>query len=465
MKSVANIVIALIMMLASASKAVAQTPVDEDGRRANMILGQYDRLFCAFDSLILAERGPGVTVGDSYGIFRTADTTMVGTELDRALKARTAAEIHEGNSKTGLSFTGQTYYRLDNQLGFDEDDAESRYRAKIQAELRWYFLQSSLFGRKGRAREARLREEVDRAHYRKQRADVSDYMLRDGLRQYYDSLMAGVLLHRLKALTLVSETQTYLLANENITSDDLLPMLDSRMEAERKLAAIDGRYPPASDLSTIQGYVVSVDTAALLSHVRTSMADIELIRLRMALLEQQAANVHAYEKLNIAPFVRFSYYGRTSLPDSRNVDLGLSFTIPISGEARRRRQAILAERDVVGAEEAWIDARMADKVSFTARELARLNRESEGEARRVVELRKYLAMRVNAYTNRVGEFNRLARAKEYVLYLSCLERLIDYQYRRDALLAELQALAPDVPVMRFCQTILLSEAIKQDTVQ
>lgn len=424
-------------------------------------LAEFDSLFTTLNTIIFKPATPAPTLdfGEAANIFQPSREPVMNPELDAALRSRTDALIREGNSRTGLQLTGQTYWRLDNTLGFDEDDAESRYRFKFQGELRWYFLQSSLFGRAGRRAEANIREQIERASFRKERLDLSDYMLRDNLRAYYDSLMSGVLQHRLRALSLINSAQNYLLENENITSDDLLPILDSRMEAERKLSAIDEQYPPARDLSKLEGYTVTIDTAELMNHVRDTQADIEVLRLRARLLEQQASNVSYWQHVNLAPFVRYSYYGRSNLPDSRNVDIGLSFTIPLSGETAKKRKSLQAESRVLNAQEAYISSRIYDKVAFISRELARLNRESEAEGRRILELRKYLLMRTDAYANRIGEFNRLARTKEYNLYLLCFEKLIDYQYRRDTYLAELQALVPDVPVMRFCFTTPLKDSL------
>ncbi len=430
--------------------------------RSSYLLVEYDRLFARLDSLILKPSINSLYFGDTYNIFRPAEIRKMSPELDIALIKRTQAEIHEGNSQTGLSITGQTYFRLDNDLGFDEDDAESRYRFKIQGELRWNFLQSSLFGRKGRRKEATLKELIDRENFCKQRSDVSDYKLRQNLRHYYDSLMAGVLQHRLRALNLINDTQSYLLSNQNITSDDLLPILDARMEAERKLAAIDGTYPYANDLSRPEGYIVRIDTTALMRHIRNTQIDLTTLRLQMELLEQQASNTTYWRQINLSPFVRYSYYGRTDLPNSKNIDVGMTFSVPINNETHRKRQNLRAERNVIGAQEAYIQQRITDKVSFICRELDRLNRESEAEGKRIVEMKKYIAMRTDAYRNRIGEFNRLARTREYNLYLSCLERLIDYQYRRDTYLAELQTLVPDISIMKFCLSIPLHDTISRN---
>lgn len=450
-----SIIIPLLCILAFPTVLSGASP-----DRSSGLLAGFDSLFINLNKIIFKPATPRLDFGETYAIFTPTQTAIMGAELDNALRMRTDAQIREGNSRTGLQITGQTYWRLDNSLGFDEDDAESRYRFKFQGELRWYFLQSSLFGRSGRRTEANLREQIERESFRKERSDISDYLLRDNLRAYYDSLMSGVLQHRLQALNLINAAQTYLLDNENISSDELLPILDSRMEAERKLSAIDGNYPPASDLSALIGHTVRIDTAALMNHVRETQVDISVLRLRAQLLQQQASDVSYWQTLNLAPFVRFSYYGRSNLPDSRNVDVGMTFTIPLSGETAKKRNTLRAESRVLCAQEAYINSRIHDKVAFISRELSRLNRESEAEGRRILELKKYLSTRDDAYTNRLGEFNRLARTKEYNLYLLCFEKLIDYQYRRDTYLAELQALVPDVPVMRFCLTVPLSETVK-----
>ena len=78
------------------------------------------------------------------------------------------------------------------------------------------------------------------------------------------------------------------------------------------------------------------------------------------------------------------------------------------------------------------------------------------------ELKKYLTLRGNAYDNRVGEYNRLARMKEYNSYLSCCEKFIDFQYRKDCCIADLQKFLTDESVLRFCREIPL-DSVTIDT--
>ena len=99
-----------------------------------------------------------------------------------------------------------------------------------------------------------LQEDIQRATYEKERTDLNDFRIKEMLAQHYDSLTSGVLQHRVNTLRLLDEAQNYLLASENISSDELVRTLDDRMEAERKLAGIPGTYPPPSRWRILTGH-------------------------------------------------------------------------------------------------------------------------------------------------------------------------------------------------------------------
>lgn len=421
----------------------------------NEIIGRFDRAFAVIDSLIFSAevQWPRLDTGGAIPAVESHDTLVISPQLDLALRANTAAKIHEGNGKTGLQLTGQTYYRLAGNGGIDEVEGETGngfYKAKVQAELRWYLLQSSLFGKEGRRKVAELEEQIARAGYEKEKIDISEFAIQNRIDQYYDSLSSGVLRHRVMLLQLLDDAQRYLLGNENISSDDLVKTLNDRLEAERKLSEIERPYPSASTLAGISATTVRIDSAALVGYVAKTQGDMKILRLRMQLLEQRERNVKWWSQINVAPFVRYANYFRRGLPDSYNVDAGLTFTVTLSDEFRRKKRTLVSERDVLAEEEMRLSRRVADKTARVIAEVGKLNRSSISEIRRISEIREYLSLRTHAYNNGKGEHNRLARAKEYAMYVSCLERLIDYQYRRDILVANLQSLLPDESILRFC---------------
>lgn len=421
------------------------------------IIGRFDAAFAALDSAIFGASASRHLLGDTGALgeaspqgTKYAAVSAISPELDRALNELTLARIREGNARTGVQLMGQAYYRPNHDLGMDEEDGVSRYRAKVQAEVRWYLLQSSLFGRKGREREARLREAIARAGYEKEVTDLTDTRFRELLTEHYDSIMAGVLQHRVATLRLLNDAQSYLLEGQRISADEPVRTLDELMKAERKLNAIPGKYPAAQILDGDLRMTVIVDSAALIRHVESTQGDMRLLALRSELLAEQERNIRWWQKWNVAPFARYSFYERPDMPNSSNIDIGLSFTIPLSFETRRKKATLRAEREVLAAERERISRRITDKVALRTAEISRLNLEAEGEARRIASLRDYLQRRGRAYAAGKGEHNRLAQAREYTLYLESLERMIELQYRRDCLVADLQALLPDRSILDFC---------------
>lgn len=219
------------------------------GKEGQELLYRFERRFSELDSLIYpVQRNLSDTQGGQYpAAVRFSSEPDSG--LFPALDKRVQEEIKAFKSRTGLQITGQTYYRLDDGLGIDEDDAQSRYNGKVQAEFRWSVLQSSLFKRKGKINEIRIKGEIDRLAYEKDRLGMSVIRQKEYFRQQHDSLLCGILRHRIDNLSLLGVAHDYLLRNENISSDELLSILNEKAEAERKLMSVGNRYPLSPDLS------------------------------------------------------------------------------------------------------------------------------------------------------------------------------------------------------------------------
>jgi len=369
---------------------------------------------------------------------------------DSVIERKVAAQINAMKSVTGLSVNGQIYGRLDEGFGLNEDDALSRYKGKIQADVRWNFLNSSLINRKGKSNEIRIKGDIERLEYRREDLGRFVTIQKEQFRIRYDSLLCGVLSHRIVNLLLLSDAQSYLLSQGGISSDDLLDILNEKAEAERIMATITRSYPPAADLSNPVGVIVRVDTMRLMEFIHAYNTNTSTIELRRQLLDQQVANTHYWNTLNLSPFVRYSYYMRPDLSNSSNVDVGVSFIIPLSSETAKKRKTFGAERDVLDLEKDRLDKLIVDKVRLALLDLERMNRSIVGEVKRLSELKKYLNIRRKAYNNRIGEYNYLSRMKEYNMYLLCCERLLAFGYQRDCILASLQMYLPDVSILEFC---------------
>ena len=151
------------LLLVTAAVAFTSSAQSQQGME---MLSRFDARVSALDSLIFI-------AGSEHAPVSAArpDTTVSASRanVDAAIDRRVDAQIGEIRSVTGLKFTGQTYYRLDGMLGSDdEDDPVSVYKAKIQAELRWYPFQSALFKRAGRINEMKIRGAIDKLAYDKE---------------------------------------------------------------------------------------------------------------------------------------------------------------------------------------------------------------------------------------------------------------------------------------------------------
>lgn len=430
--------------------ATTMTYAQPDG--SQRLFDTFEQRFVALDSLIFVSSDADSATADHPAVhfqhwWIAQDSTSAADSL---ITNQVNAEVRAMKHETGLALTGQTYYRLDEGLALDEDDAVSRYKAKVQVELRWNFLNSSLIHRQGRQQAIELqgdieRIEMDKANLARLLAENQEFY-----QQKYDSLLSGILQHRLVNLTLMNDAQMYLLEHGNISSDEMLDIINDKAEAERALMAMSKTYPMANDLSHPSGLVVEIDSAGLLGYIREHHADLHLLQLQSELLAQQMENHSYWTKLNISPFIRYSYYFRTDLANSTNVDFGVNFNIPITGEAGKKRAAMDAKRMIIDKEKEETTKKIEENIRAILLDIERLNRVSTAELHRMQDLKRYLQIRSHAYLNRKGGYNIILRTKEYNTYLVCWEKFLSYQYQRDCLLMTLQTYLTDTSIFDFC---------------
>ena len=119
---------------------------------------QFENQFLLLDSLIFQQQ-----FLQPSSLPEIAE--MSGRELQEAVDSLIYAKVENQmdamKAENGLLVSGQTYYRLDEGFGIDDDDALSRYNAKMQVELRWNFLSSSLINRKSRLRVLDIQGELE----------------------------------------------------------------------------------------------------------------------------------------------------------------------------------------------------------------------------------------------------------------------------------------------------------------
>ncbi len=409
---------------------------------------KFKERFSLLDSLISAQT---VKLNSTLVVAAHMEEYSLERNVDSLLQNKIEDQKAAMKAETGLLISGQTYYRLDENLGYDDEDALSRYRAKMQVELRWNFLSSSLVKRESRLDEINVRGELEQARLQQERIRELTEKQKEFFQFEYDSLLTGVLRLRIDNLKLLSQVQEYLVSDRSIATDELLKIMDEQAVAERQLAAIPKEYPLASQLSRPGGSIIQIDTAALKKYIARNDITLRQAQLEIELLGYREESSSYWRTLNISPFVRYSYYVRPTMDNSANVDAGVAFQIPLSTQTSKERKALRAERMQKLMEKEDLAAIINTNVDKLLVEIERANKGLKGEMERIGKMKGYLALRKENYKGHIGEYNYIDRIKEYNHYLTCWENYFRYQYTRDCCIAELQNYLPGCSVMEFCR--------------
>ena len=196
---------------------------------------QFQTRFNLLDSLIFTPSNQSLVQEQTTEAIISNSTSIssIQVKIDSLIERKVDAQKLALKHETGLSVTGQAYFRLDDNLSIDEEDAVSRYGAKVQADLRWHFLNSAVLHRKGRLNAIDLQGEIDRKNFERTNISLLVEKQKELFRIKNDSLLSSILKHRIYNLTLLNSGQQYLLENGNITTDDILTTLNEKAEAER----------------------------------------------------------------------------------------------------------------------------------------------------------------------------------------------------------------------------------------
>lgn len=413
-----------------------------------VLFEKFEKHFSLLDSLIFKLDYPAWKGSMPHHLTRTSHPAY--SQVDSLLYRKVEKQIEAMKAETGLLISGQSYYRLDEGFGIDDEDALSRYNAKVQVELRWNFLGSSLVNRKSRINELDIKGELERIDLERERIGKLIEKQKDYFQEEYDSLLAGVLKLRIDNLQLLNDAQQYLVKDRSISTDELLKIMDEQAIAERQLVVIPKDYPTAFQLVVPHGAVIHVDTARLMKYISANDLELYAADLQIKLLHEREKSTNYWRTLNLSPFFRYSFYVRPEMRNSSNVDAGLAFQIPLSLEEPRKRKALKAERFQKMMEKESLANMMTERVRFLFKEIERANRGLSGELKRIKKLRNYMQLRKKNYQGHIGEYNFMSRIKEYNHYLTCWENFYTYQFKRDCCIADLQAFLSGPSVLDFC---------------
>lgn len=438
----------ILLVLAFTNVKSQERRLIEPGAKGPELLERFESRFAVMDSLVF--RNPYnrfySEIFDSV-FFVFADAKRV-QEVDNEVKAR----ISELKNRTGLELRGQAYIRPGKNLSYDPDDPLVAYNAKLQAELQWNIFNSSIYKRKSKAKEVQIQGELDQLGFVKNELDEQILFQKQFIRyRYYGRLLSLINTH-IENVRLLMEAQLYLLEQGKISGEDLLKLINEQTELERQLVSIQ-----ADSVVTVEpapqsiAYISRVDTAGIFKSIKDNNIELKKLGLRHELLGLQRNNTDYVQTMDILPFVRYSYYNRPDVHNTYNFDVGLSFRIPLSSEVSKKRKVYAARQDVVEYESELIGSETSNGIFLVLHDLEIYNENILGEFNRMKSLKDFLQMRTDSYYNVDGEYSRINRLMEYNAYLQAWERLLDYAYRRDMTLLELQSFVLTEPISNYIE--------------
>lgn len=359
---------------------------------------------------------------------------------------------------TGLELTGQVYGRLDKKatsfLSTDDDDPVSVYKAKVQAEIGWDWINSKFYHRRYKERDIRLSADIARARQRLDdgRTDMDAWA--DTLEQHWNHVIAGVMLCHVRNLDVLNEAYQMMLEQDRITSSQLLDVMNEKMQLEFQLAQFYAKdsVAPREALVWLKPEAIAIDTVSLRQQVAAANPQNQLNELKIAQLDNSAKLLGYTATMRLTPFARWSTYLTSQRKISNNVDFGVRFTFPLWNATKRQRESIAVQKDILRDENRGYTDNVMTHCRMNIDAVRRLNQAIAVEYRHLTQLKKYLAMRQQTYAKNQGRYSYIDRLLEYNQYLKSMERLYTQMKERSLSLIQIQRLANVPNVNSFVTT-------------
>lgn len=358
---------------------------------------------------------------------------------DSLYLAKSAYETLALNRNKGFEVTGQVYGRLDhrwtNFLNADDDDAVSVYHAKVQGEIGWNWINSSLYQRRYKERAILLDNQIEQARQFASDEGVAYDAWTDTLTQRWNHILATVMLCHVNNIDAINEAYQMMIENDRITSGQLLDVMNDKMELEFELAQIyaKDKVIPQEQLPLIEPQTLLIDTLTLRREIAANNPKNRYNELKIEKLDNDSRMTNYLSTMRLTPFARWSTYLTSQDKLSHNADIGVRFTIPLYNQSKRKKQAMEVEKEILQLENSDYTDDMMTQCLLSVDRVQRLNQSIAVEYNHLKQLRKYLEIRRKAYSANKGRYSYIDRMLEYNEYCKSMERL--YKQMRDRSLA------------------------------
>lgn len=410
-----------------------------DNLKNKEVLKHFNERFDELEHLF----GNAKVIKSPYAAAR--DMSDYNTILDSLYRSRNTEDVKSLLQNTGLEVTGQVYGRLDNSFHISDEDDVSSYKAKAQAEIGWDFINSKFYQKNAKTNQIFYGNEVDRLQqYKKQNENIFDDRL-DKITEIYNYYLAVVMSHRLKNLDILNEASQLMLEQDRIASDETMEVMNEKIDLEYQLSqSYNADNLDKQPLFVLKPTLMVIDTLALINLVNDNIGS-KIITANQKMLENKKQLTTYLSTTRLTPFFRVSSYWTSKDRLSNNLDLGVRFTIPLWNQTKPKQQSLDTQSALLELQRTTDNQQLR---SICVQQLALINKMNQSvnvEAMHIRQIKKYVAMRKNAYLKNANGYNYISRMEEYNQLLKAMERLCHLMLNRQVALINIEkALGSDI---------------------
>jgi len=358
------------------------------------------------------------------------DMSNYNTVLDSLYKVRNNQDVKSLQQNNGLEVTGQAYGRLDNSFHISDDDDVSSYKAKAQVEIGWDLINSKFYQKAAKTKQILYGNEADRLQqFKKQNENVFDDS-QNKIIEIYNYYLAVTMSHRLKNLDILNEASQLMLEQDRVATDQTMDLMNEKIDLEYQLSQTYGAEAlDKQPLFIIKPTMLVVDTLALMNLVKDNMGS-KIITANQKMLENRKQLTNYLSTTKLTPFFRASSYWTSKDRLSKNLDLGVRFTIPLCNQTKSKKHSIDVQSALLELQRTTDNEQLRSICLQQLNIIDKLNQSVSVEAIHMRQLKKYVEIRKKAYVQNQNGYNYIVRMQEYNQLLKGTERLCHLMLNR-----------------------------------
>lgn len=361
--------------------------------------------------------------------------------LENAVNRKTRAEILAIKNQTGLHWANSYYnrtvpYRL---YQFIDDDGDfSMVKVRYQTDLSWNLMDCGLLW--GRSKIAASKISAEQTLTDAKISIQNNYIeeLSAENVQRYQQTITLLRFLRLQNLSLLEQTESFLLQNQQSSSDRLLEIMGELFSIEQ--VQTSNLYPSQSLTGLAYQVIdtIALNTELFLETVKAHNYELVKLDLDRNQIGTQIKQTSFWNKITLSPFIRFGLYGLIGNERQGAIDMGINLRIPVSFEQSKVRKALVADQQILAIKRDLSYHFFQEEVYHLVQELGQLNKKMVYEYQRIQRMCQLLLGRSEALKNLYGEYSRPDHIREYNGYIACLENIVQLKYQRNIVLISLQ---------------------------